>query len=49
MAGIPRFEHTAISSSGIEAPSRKLNAEREWSSMYISKSSSQFSVLSWLS
>ncbi len=35
IAGIPRFAHTAISSSGTEAPSRKLKAEREWSSTYI--------------
>ncbi len=42
IAGIPRLAHTAISSSGIEAPSRKLNAEREWSSTYIS---SQLAVL----
>src|ERR1019366_5837070 len=36
IAGIPRFAHTAINSSGVEVPSRKLNAEREWSSTYIS-------------
>ena len=36
MAGIPRFAQAAINSSGIDAPSRKLKAEREWSSMYIS-------------
>src|SRR5271155_5515000 len=40
IAGIPRFAHAAIRSSGIEAPSRKLKAEREWNSTYISLSCS---------
>src|SRR5271157_2951844 len=35
MAGIRCAAHTSASSSGTEAPSRKLNAERVWSSMYM--------------
>jgi hypothetical protein len=38
MAGIFRFAQVAIKSSGKDAPSRKLKAERQWSSMYIDKS-----------
>ena len=34
MAGMSCFAHVAIRFSGREAPSRKLNAERAWSSMY---------------
>src|SRR5258708_28850655 len=35
MAGMWSWAQTAASSSGMEAPSRKLKAERAWSSMYI--------------
>jgi hypothetical protein len=37
MAGICIREQAAISFSGREEPSRKLKAEREWSSTYICK------------
>src|SRR5947207_9645416 len=35
MAGISRCEQISASPSGRDAPSRKLKAEREWSSTYI--------------
>src|SRR5580693_2200731 len=34
---MPCAAHPAIKASGFEAPSRKLKAERAWSSMYISR------------
>src|SRR5260370_40668753 len=38
MAGMCSSEQRAIKLSGREEPSRKLNAEREWSSTYIGQS-----------
>src|SRR5258707_9353252 len=37
MAGIPYALQAAANSSGTDAPSRKLNPERAWSSVYISR------------
>jgi hypothetical protein len=45
MAGMPRAAHTEIKSSGRVEPSRKLKAERAWSSTYkLSVLGSQFSA-----
>jgi hypothetical protein len=47
MAGMLNRAHVAINSSGKEDPSRKLKAERAWSSTYkFSVPSSRFSVKS---
>src|SRR5208283_770786 len=37
IAGIPELAAASANSSGSEAPSRKLKAEQEWSSTYISR------------